>query len=204
MLQKSPFLNPDPLTCWSGPDNIDEVRVDGESIWAVFDNGSTIMQWPRVSQAHSLHVGPLSNWLMVLLNVNGFGRLSSQLLGYIIMRVQVEGVLGYNEDQVALVIPDPTDFGSRVPVTLGTPIINWIINMIKEGEIDELSASLNGSRISHLLASHWAELSIECEEAANQTMDLTNLKRLSRLWGRKRSMLFHQKSYKPVSGHVSG
>ena len=32
--------------------------------------------------------------------------------------------------------------------------IKWIINMIKESKIDELLASLNGLRISHLLACH--------------------------------------------------
>ena len=51
-----------------------------------------------------------------------------------------------------LVIPDSTGFGSQVLVTLGTPTINQIINMIKESEIDELSVSLNGSRIVQLLA----------------------------------------------------
>ena len=50
----------------------------------------------------------------------------------------MEGVWGYDEDQVALVISDPTNFGSRVPVTLGTSAINRIINVIKESEIDEL------------------------------------------------------------------
>ena len=47
--------------------------------------------------------------------------------------------------------------------------------MIKESEIDELSASLNGSRISCLLACHQAGLSIGSEMAANQAMNLTNL-----------------------------
>ena len=60
----------------------------------------------------------------------------------VIIRVQVEGVWGYDEDQVALVILDSTGFGSWVLVTLGTPTINWIINMIKESEIDELSSFL--------------------------------------------------------------
>ena len=64
----------------------------------------------------------------------------------------MEGVWGYDEDQVALVILDSTGFGSQVPITLGTHTINWIINMIKESEIDELSDSLNGSRIAQLLA----------------------------------------------------
>ena len=45
---------------------------------------------------------------------------------------------GYNEDQVALVISDSTGFGSQVPVTLSTPTINQIINMVKESEINEL------------------------------------------------------------------
>ena len=45
-------------------------------------------------------------------------------LGYIIIRAQVEGVKGYDKDQVALVVLDSTAFGSRVPVTLGTPSFN--------------------------------------------------------------------------------
>ena len=36
-------------------------------------------------------------------------------------------------------------------ITLGTSSINWIIKMIKESEIDELSFSLNGLRIAKLL-----------------------------------------------------
>ena len=73
-------------------------------------------------------------------------------MGYVIIRVQVEGIWGCDEDQVALVIPDSTGFGSQVLVTLGMPTINWIINMIKESEIDELSVSMNGLRIAQLLA----------------------------------------------------
>ena len=47
--------------------------------------------------------------------------------------------------------------------------------MIKESEIDELLASLNVLRISHLLACHQVELSIGSEMAANQTLGPTNL-----------------------------
>ena len=85
--------------------------------------------------------------------------LGGRPLGYVIIRVQVEGVRGYDEDQVALVKSDSTTFGSWVLVILGTPTINRIINVIKESEIDELSVSLNGSRIAQLLACHQAELS---------------------------------------------
>ena len=47
--------------------------------------------------------------------------------------------------------------------------------MIKESKIDEMSAALNGLRISHLLACHQAELSIIGEATVHQTMDPTNL-----------------------------
>ena len=47
--------------------------------------------------------------------------------------------------------------------------------MIKESEIDELLASLNGSRISHLLACHQAELSVKSKAVANQMVDQIDL-----------------------------
>ena len=123
----------------------------------------------------------LSNLVDGMMGINGFGGLFSQPLGYVIVRVQVEGVRGYDKDQVALVIPDSTAFGSQVPVTLGTPTINQIINVIKESEIDELSASLNGLRVSCLLACHQAELSNRSEMAANQTMGPTDLNEAVRM-----------------------
>ena len=116
----------------------------------------------------------LSDLVDSMVGINGFGGLFSQL-GYIVIRIWVEGVWSYNENQVALVMSDSANLWSWVPVTLGTPNINWIINVIKESKIDELLASLNGTRISHLLACHQAELSIRSEMAVNQTMGWTNL-----------------------------
>ena len=69
-------------------------------------------------------MGPLSDLVDGTLKINGFGRLFSLLLGYVIMRVAVEGMKDYDKDQVALVIPDLTAFGSRVPINMGTPTIN--------------------------------------------------------------------------------
>ena len=130
---------------------------------------------PDFVEVCSLDVGPLSNLSDGTLGINGFGGVFSWPLGYVIIRVQVEGVWGYNEDQVALVVLDSTGFGYWVPVTLGTSTINQIINMIKESEINELSVSLNGSRIAQLLPCWWAELLIQRETVANQTVEPTNL-----------------------------
>ena len=74
------------------------------------------------------------------LSINGFVGVFCQPLGYVIVRVQVEGIQGYDEDQVVLVVSGSTIFGSQVPVTLGTLTNTWILNMIKESNINELSA----------------------------------------------------------------
>ena len=191
--QKVPFLNPDPLTQWSRPNNIARVKIDGESSWALLDSGLTIKAvTPGFVEACSLDIGLLSD-LMDGMGINGFGGVFSWPLGYIIRRVQVEGVWGYDEDEVALFVPDSTIFGSQVLVTLGTPTINGIINVIKESEINELSTSLNGSRMAQLLACRWAELSIKEEATTQQTVEQTNLKEIVKMTKREEVDTFSSK-----------
>ena len=50
--------------------------------------------------------------------------------------VQVDGVQGYDENKMALVILDMSKFAVLVPVILGTPTISCVMNVIKEGEKD--------------------------------------------------------------------
>ena len=49
------------------------------------------------------------------------------------------------------------------------------MNVIKESEIDELSVSLNGSRISWLLAGHQVELSLKNNTTASQIPGLIDV-----------------------------
>ena len=153
MSQKDAFLNPKPLTQWSGPENIALVKIDGESSWALLDSGLTINAvTTEFVEDCSLDIGPLSDLANCPLGINGFRGLFCWPLGYIIIRIQVEGVWGFDKDHVALVIPDSTVFGSWVPVTLGTPTIHQIISVINKSEIGKLPASLNGSMTAWLLA----------------------------------------------------
>ena len=68
----------------------------------------------------------------------GLSNALTQLVCYIIIQIQVDGVKGYDEDQIALVIPDLSNFVAWVPVTLGTPTIRHVINVIEEKEMDAL------------------------------------------------------------------
>ena len=75
-------------------------------------------------------------------------------LGYIIIWVQVDGVQGYDEDQLALVIPDLSNFMAQIPVILGTLTISQVVNMMKEAEIDPLAMPWANARVVHLLSVH--------------------------------------------------
>ena len=130
---------------------------------------------PEFFEACFLDIGRLSDLINGTLSMAGFSRLFSWPLGLYYHKGSGQRVARLWWRSSSLALWDPTNFGSWVPVILGTLAINWIINVIKESEIDELSISLSGSRISYLLACHWAELYITSETAINKTMNLIDL-----------------------------
>ena len=54
------------------------------------------------------------------------------------IRVQVLQVPSYDEDQVALIVEDPSLFSRRCPVILGTPTIFRAVQVMKESEMHNL------------------------------------------------------------------
>ena len=120
---------------------------------ALLDNGmqiNTIM--PSYVKSHSLEMGLITNLIGGRVACVGLGNAYTQPLGYIIVQVQVHGVQDYNEDQIALVVPDLSNFMERIPIILGTPTISCIINVMKEREIDALATPWANARVPHLLS----------------------------------------------------
>ena len=91
---------------------------------ALLNNGAqvnTIML--RCVNKHSLQVGLIMDLMGSRVTCVGLGNAYTQPLGYVVIWIQVDGVRGYNEDQIALSIPDFSNFATRVPIILGTPTI---------------------------------------------------------------------------------
>ena len=91
---------------------------------ALLDNGvqvNTVML--RYVKECSLPVGLITDLMGAKVACMGLGNAYTRPLGYIIIWVQVDGVWGYDKDQIALIIPDFSNFVVRVPVILGTPTI---------------------------------------------------------------------------------
>ena len=96
-------------------------------------------------------MGPITDLLGAKVACIGLGNTYTRPLAYVVIQVQVDGVQGYDKDQIALVILDLSNFAVRVPVILGTPTISHIINVMKEKEINALVMPWANARVAHLL-----------------------------------------------------
>ena len=88
---------------------------------ALLDNGAqinTIM--PRYISDHSPLVGQITNLLGAKVACVGLGNAYTRPLGYVVIWVQVDD----DEDQIALVIPDLSNFAAWIPIILRTPTIS--------------------------------------------------------------------------------
>ena len=130
-----------------------KVKINGESCMALLDNGAQVNTITlRYVKEHSLQVGPITDLMGSKVTCIGLGNTYTRPLGYIVIWVQVDGVRGYDEDQIALIIPDFSNFATRVPVILGTPTIGRVVNVMREVEMDALATPWANARAAHLLA----------------------------------------------------
>ena len=149
--------------------NVAKVRINGESCMALLDNGTqinTIMS--SYMKSHSLEVGLINNLVGGCVTCVGLGNAYTQPLGYIIIWIQVEGVQGYDEDQIAMVVLDLSNFMAWVPIILGTPTISCVMNVMKEREIDALAMPWANASVAHLLSVQRATATVEDSQAMGE------------------------------------
>ena len=122
---------------------------------ALLDNGAQInpIMLKYVSD-HSLQMGLITNLLGAKVTCVGLGNAYMRPLGYVIIQVQVDGVQGYDKDQIGLVIPGLSNFAVGISVILGTRTISQVIDVMKEADIDALATPWANARVAHLLSVH--------------------------------------------------
>ena len=91
---------------------------------------------PTYVKEHKLKVGPVHNLALhpTAIPISGIGG-HTTALRYVIINIQIEGMLSYYEEQVALVIPNVTQLGLKVLVILGTPTIHRLCHQMTESKI---------------------------------------------------------------------
>ena len=97
-------------------------------------------------------------------------------IGYVIMRVQIDGISGYDKDQVMLITWTSTEFVHKVPIILGTPTTDRMIATLKESEIDELATLWAYIRKSMLLQAAVAQVSAIRADVTTKPVDVMGFK----------------------------
>ena len=139
----------------------------------LLDMGANVnMITPECMVALGLQMGPLTDLHEGGITIDQPFNYEGRPIGYIIMSVQINGISGYNEDQVALVACSSAKFVHHVPIILGTPTMDWVIATLKESEIDRLATPWACVRKSTLL---WAATTQVTAVRADVTMKPVNV-----------------------------
>ena len=69
---------------------------------------NTVM--PGYVHQHEFPVLPLHDLVNHPLNLFGLGRMRTHPLGFVILRVQVKEIAGYNKNVIFLMVPDESEF----------------------------------------------------------------------------------------------
>ena len=134
---------------------------------ALLDNGVQINTiTSNYVKNHSLQMGLITDLMGTRVACVGLENTYTQPLGYVIVQVQVDGVQGYYEDQIVLVVPDLLNFVEWIPIILGTPTISHVINVMKEREINALAMPWANARVAHLLSVCRAAAAVVGDETA--------------------------------------
>ena len=82
-------------------------------------------------------------------------------LGYVMLRVQIPYVPSYDEDQVALVVSEDSNFLRKCQVVLGTPTINRAIRAMKESEMENALEAWQSTQHTYKFANYMVQLDPE-------------------------------------------
>ena len=160
-----------PTLHWIGPETLVELTVEGRNFNTLADSGSQVnMITPTLVQQYGFPVLPLEDLMDYPLNLMGLGGKCTSPLGFVILRIQVWGIAGYDKDTVFLVVPDESDFGQRVPLVVGTCTIDRMINVIQESEIDSLTTLWSTTRVARLL-SCWLGMAVPTSEGGETPVE---------------------------------
>ena len=150
------YWNEDALSRWLGPENLGWAILDGVRTRVLVDNGARVNSvTPAYVHQHKLGVRPISELDHTLnpfrdrIPLVGLGGGWAEPLGFTLMRVQIEDMPHYDEQQVVFVLDDPSGFSTRILVILGTPTINRVVQTMKEMEMHSAPTEWQAARVAY-------------------------------------------------------
>ena len=149
-----PCLNPDQFMHLIGPKNWGEASIDNEPTTCLLDNGAQLnFMTPDYAIKQGFQIFTLERLAQEIRGelppIYGIGGIQVKPTGFVIMNVRIPCIQGYNEDQIAIVLDDPSM--KECPFILGTPTLYRVIQVIKESEINQLATPWAMLPLSYLI-----------------------------------------------------
>ena len=146
-------IKSEPTTRWIRLETVVDIILEGHEVAALADSGSQVKTiTPEFANAWGYPVLPLEKLLNHPVDLVGIEGWCMCPFGFVIARLQVKEVAGYDEDVVFLVIPNQSAFSRWVPLILGTCTLGRIINIIKESELHQLATPWATIHLAQLLS----------------------------------------------------
>ena len=125
------FLNPNLVAQLVGCTNEALVVVDGHEVAGLVDSGAQVSTISaQLCEELGLKIQPLGQ----LLELEGTGGAAIPYLRFVEVSLQILGIRRYNEDVLLLAIPTMA-YAERVPVMLGSKIIDKALSCMTVGEL---------------------------------------------------------------------
>ena len=126
-------MNPDPVARLIGRKNEGPIILEDKPLTALIDSGASVTTITEdCCQDLGLQIKPLGD----LLHVEGTSGYTVPYKGYVEANLQIPKVDQYNEDILLLVLPS-NPYGRKVPVQIGTRVIDRVLQLVPDGEIIE-------------------------------------------------------------------
>ena len=142
------------------------VVVDGCKVTALVDLGAQVLNISaRLCKELGLKIQPLGQ----LLELEGTGGAAIPYLGFVEVNLQILGIRRYNEDVLLLAIPTTT-YSERVPVVVGSKIIDKALGCMTAGELAKATATWQQTHFGAVMSGSLQLFCSSSEKLAKQNL----------------------------------
>ena len=178
-----------------GRANKTDVEINGIISKVLIDSGAMILMMSReYCDEHGYKIQPLEHLVLV----EGSGGADVPYLGYVEVRMCILRINSIDRDVLMLVSPITTHFHQRVPIQVGSCIIDQVTNCISENELEYLSQSWKVAYVSTIISKsapvsdpefdldHVKGKVLTCEEVRVPTLQTVVVKGLTMITGHQK------------------
>ena len=143
------YYNPNPWARILGRAHETDVEIDGIIIKALIDSGAMILMMSTdYCDEHGYEIQSVEH----LASIEGSGGANVPYLGYVEVRMCIPGINSFDRDVLMLISSTTTCYHQRVPIQVGSHIIDQVTNCISEDELQSLSQSWKVAYVSMIIS----------------------------------------------------